>query len=85
MADKSGNSEHSGSQPAPALLVSILDQLACPACYDELRVDGPRLVCANCRRLYPILDGIPVLIAEQAERSPDDSGIAGVAPGQAER
>ena len=85
MADKSGNSGRSGSKPAPPLLVSILDQLACPACYDELRMDGPRLICANCRRIYPIVDGIPVLIADQAERSPDDSVTNSVVPGQAER
>jgi uncharacterized protein YbaR (Trm112 family) len=48
---------------------SILDQLACPACLGELRVDGERLVCAVCGRGYPIVDGIPVLIAERAEKT----------------
>ena len=45
---------------------SILDQLACPACMGDLRLDGERLVCAACGRGYPIVDGIPVLIAERA-------------------
>lgn len=46
---------------------SLLDQLACPACLGQLRVDGLRLVCAECGRAYPVVDGIPVLIAERAE------------------
>jgi hypothetical protein len=44
---------------------SILDQLACPACLGELRLDGERLLCTSCGRAYPIVDGIPVLIAER--------------------
>jgi uncharacterized protein YbaR (Trm112 family) len=48
---------------------SILDQLACPACLGQLRVDGLRLVCADCGRAFPIVDGIPVLIADRAEPS----------------
>jgi uncharacterized protein YbaR (Trm112 family) len=43
-----------------------LDLLACPACVGELRLDGDRLLCAGCGRTYPIVDGIPVLIAERA-------------------
>jgi hypothetical protein len=46
---------------------TVLDQLACPACLGELRLDEMRLVCPACGRAYPIVDGIPVLIAERAE------------------
>jgi len=51
---------------------SVLSQLACPACLGDLRLassgfDETRLVCAECGRGYPIVDGIPVLIAERAE------------------
>jgi uncharacterized protein YbaR (Trm112 family) len=42
---------------------SVLDQLACPACLGGLSIEGEQLVCALCARVYPILDGIPVLIA----------------------
>jgi len=45
---------------------TILDQLACPACLGELRLDGDRLTCVGCGRSYPIVDGIPVLIADRA-------------------
>ncbi|MGA9673278.1 MAG: Trm112 family protein [Terracidiphilus sp.] len=46
---------------------SVLDQLACPVCLGGLRFNEDRLVCASCGRGYPIVDGIPVLIAERAE------------------
>jgi uncharacterized protein len=46
---------------------SILDQLACPVCLGQLRVDGERLSCVGCGRAYPVVDGIPVLIAERSE------------------
>jgi hypothetical protein len=45
---------------------SVLEQLACPACLGALRAEQARLVCAGCGRAYPIVDGIPVLIAERA-------------------
>jgi hypothetical protein len=57
------------ADPSRALTfdATILDQLACPACLGSLRLDGERLLCAVCARAYPILDGIPVLIAERGE------------------
>jgi hypothetical protein len=39
--------------------------LACPACEGELRLEGGRVVCGRCGRAYPIVDGIPVLIAQE--------------------
>ena len=51
------------SQPLPAFDPSVVNQLACPACLGALRLEGARLLCAACGRAYPIVDGIPVLIA----------------------
>jgi uncharacterized protein YbaR (Trm112 family) len=45
----------------------VLAQLACPACFGDLRLEGAHLVCIACRRAYAIVDGIPVLIIERAE------------------
>jgi uncharacterized protein len=42
-------------------------ELACPACLGSLCADSARLACSSCGRVYPIVDGIPVLIAERAE------------------
>ena len=54
------------NHPNPALrsLTSILDQLACPSCLSELKLEEMNLRCAGCGRVYPILQGIPVLIPE---------------------
>ena len=40
--------------------------LACPACQGDLRLEGERVVCERCGLAYPIVDGIPVLIVNQA-------------------
>jgi hypothetical protein len=48
---------------------TVLDLLACPACLGALRVDGAWLVCAGCGRGYPVVDGIPALIAGREEDS----------------
>lgn len=48
----------------------LQEQLACPACYGALCVVEQQVVCSACSRSYPIVDGIPVLIAEQALGNP---------------
>ncbi len=53
----------------------VRDILRCPACRSTLRdaagPDGaPELVCTSpdCGRAYPIRDGIPVLLVDEARR-----------------
>jgi len=48
----------------------LLDLLVCPACRARVRAEGDRLVCAGCARRYPIRDGIPVMLVEEAEAPP---------------
>lgn len=50
----------------------LLALLACPACHGTLTQHENRLICQNCQRRYPIEDGIPVLLVEEAEQ-PEDS------------
>jgi uncharacterized protein len=47
---------------------ALLDILACPNCDDRppLREMGPFLVCDRCQSVYPIVDGIPHLLPEDA-------------------
>ena len=45
----------------------LRELLACPVCYGELRLEGGRVVCAGCGRGYPMVEGIPALIAERAD------------------
>jgi uncharacterized protein YbaR (Trm112 family) len=55
------------STPLRALDPTVLAQLACPACHGAFRLEEVRLVCAACGCAYPIVDGIPALIAGRAE------------------
>lgn len=45
-----------------------LDILVCPLCKTkvELLADESGLKCVSCRRVYPIRDEIPVMLAEEA-------------------
>ncbi|CAN5695460.1 MAG: Trm112 family protein [Actinobacteria bacterium] len=53
------------------LLASIL---VCPADKGDLTEDEARsrLVCVVCRRAYPVTEGIPIMLIDEAEL-PDDS------------
>ena len=46
----------------------LLSILVCPECKTALTLDEERgvLKCGKCRRAYPIRDGIPVLLKEEA-------------------
>ena len=46
----------------------LLDILACPACKTPIRLENDRLICDNCGRRYPIRDGIPVMLIDEAEQ-----------------
>lgn len=54
----------------------LLEILACPACHGKVELrDENRLVCVECRRAYPIRDGIPVMLIDEAtiEETPEKS------------
>ncbi|MDA1140792.1 MAG: Trm112 family protein [Planctomycetota bacterium] len=44
----------------------LLDILCCPVCHGEFVRDEDWLVCQECKRRYPIRDGIYVLLASEA-------------------
>ncbi len=46
----------------------LLEILVCPACRAkvELKADGSALKCVECRRVYPVRDGIPAMVVEEA-------------------
>ena len=48
----------------------LLEILACPACRAPVRVDeaASTLVCTGCGLAYPVRDGIPVLLVDEALR-----------------
>jgi uncharacterized protein len=48
--------------------------LVCPVDKADLFEDeaASRLVCSECGRRYPVRDGIPVMLVEEAEGGPDE-------------
>jgi len=47
----------------------LLEILACPVCKTPVHLDdsGEWILCESCGRRYPIRDGIPVMLVEEAE------------------
>jgi uncharacterized protein YbaR (Trm112 family) len=46
----------------------LLEILACPKCHTKVEFKEPdQLRCPNCKVLYPIVDGIPVMLIEEAK------------------
>ncbi len=54
--------------------LSEAEALACPACHGDLRLEAARLRCGGCGRSYPIIEGVPALIAG---RETDGGGSSG--------
>lgn len=55
----------------------LLEILVCPVCKGrlELRRHEGELVCRPCRLAYPVKDGIPVMLADEARQlSADEAG-----------
>ena len=48
----------------------LLERLRCPACRVALafRQDKQDFRCDGCKRVYPIRDGVPVLLVDEASR-----------------
>lgn len=44
----------------------LLEILACPKCKGRLELRDEYLICQPCGLRYPIRDGIPVLLVEEA-------------------
>ena len=44
----------------------LLSVLVCPECKGKLEQKGEGLACEACRLLFPVKDGIPVMLASEA-------------------
>lgn len=51
--------------------LALLEILACPSCRSKLVEAADRVVCTNseCGLRFPVRDGIPVMLIEEAERA----------------
>ena len=50
----------------------LLDILACPKCRADVKLEGEQIICTNpqCGLRYPVRDGIPVMLINEAEQPP---------------
>jgi uncharacterized protein YbaR (Trm112 family) len=48
----------------------LLEILACPQCKTEVKLEGDWIICQNpqCGLRYPIRDGIPVMLIDEAKK-----------------
>ena len=45
----------------------LLEILACPACKADVELKENKIVCTSCGKKYPIKEGIPVMLIDEAE------------------
>lgn len=45
----------------------LLNILACPACKGDVKFESEKIVCVKCGLRYPVRDGIPVMLIDEAE------------------
>jgi uncharacterized protein YbaR (Trm112 family) len=65
-----------------ALDADLLNLLACPSedhapLREETRDGAEVLVCTHCASSFPVQDGIPVLLLDEATAGPNGLGAAG--------
>jgi len=48
----------------------LLEILACPACRGDLEynIRDEKLICTECGLKYPVKEGIPIMLIEEAEK-----------------
>lgn len=51
----------------------LLEILVCPICKAKIEYDKPKqeLICHKCKLAYPIDDGIPVMLIDEARKLDD--------------
>jgi len=50
----------------------LLKILICPSCQGSLEEVREALICRDCGLTYPVRDGIPVLLVDEALRHKDE-------------
>lgn len=72
MATRKMSGNENSSAPVPRLTQGELAWVVCPVCRSALEVagaDGLRsegVRCTGCQRVFPVVDGIPVLLEARA-------------------
>jgi hypothetical protein len=51
---------------AQSLTAEDLRRIVCPVCHQSLQFEAAVIRCLGCGKRYPLVDGIPVLLADRA-------------------
>ena len=54
--------------------------LICPACEGEFEDLEPGLLCRPCHKVYPVEDGVPILLGARARKYKPGPGGDGTPP-----
>ncbi len=46
----------------------LLSILACPFCKGNVELQADKVVCMQCGLKYPVKDGIPIMLVDEAEK-----------------
>ena len=54
-----------------SLSAELLEILACPKCKAKVKLESEKVICQNssCGLKFPVKDGIPVMLIDEAEKS----------------
>ena len=52
-------------KPCSAPSPELLDLLVCPLDHGKLAAEPEGLRCLTCKRVYPVIDGIPVMLPDR--------------------
>jgi len=60
-----------------AVSKELLDILVCPLCETPVTLTGDQqgLKCGTCRRVYPVRNGIPVMLVDEARVEGENPAI----------
>ena len=60
----------------PLLDPALMEVLVCPQCHGALREDeaNSKLHCDQCSLAFPVEDGIPIMLVEEAEKTAPANG-----------
>jgi uncharacterized protein YbaR (Trm112 family) len=51
---------------AQSLTPEHFRRIVCPVCHQSLQLEATVIRCLGCGKRYPVVDGIPVLLADRA-------------------
>lgn len=52
----------------------LLSILACPECKAGVKYENEKIVCIKCGLRYPVRDGIPVMLIDEAQKPEGNNG-----------